>query len=174
MKEVAQTLISLDEALFVRLFGLPLNKMLSTLIYWVSRSADGYFYPIIPAVAFYFGDENYVTLFTTTLVAFAIELPLYKFLKSSIRRERPFQALSGVARRITPPDQFSFPSGHTAGALVISVVVANFFPWLSIPVFIWASLVGFSRVHLGVHFPLDVIVGAVIGAFCGHLAILAL
>ncbi|MBI2520720.1 MAG: phosphatase PAP2 family protein [Bdellovibrio sp.] len=107
MNEVAQTLISLDEALFAHLFGLPLNK-------------------------------------------------------------------AGVAKRITPPDKFSFPSGHTAGAFVICILVANCFPIFSIPVFLWAFLVGFSRVHLGVHFPLDVLVGGVIGAFCGYLAILVL
>jgi undecaprenyl-diphosphatase len=172
MKEMTQTLILLDNALFIRLFGLQLNKLITTLIYCVSKSADGIFYFLIPILAWLIGHENANDFLIFGLTAFAIELPLYKILKNSIKRKRPFKVLNGVTRRINPPDQFSFPSGHTSGAFVIYVLVAHFFLILSLPVLLWASLVGFSRVHLGVHFPLDVIIGAFVGFFCGNLTML--
>jgi undecaprenyl-diphosphatase len=78
--------------------------------------------------------------------------------------------VSGVHQRVSPSDQFSFPSGHTAAAFVIATLISHFFPALLVPVYFWAFLMGVSRIYLGVHYPTDILAGLVIGiisAFAG-------
>ena len=65
------------------------------------------------------------------------------------------------------PRSRSFPSGHTASAFAFATAVGADLPALSFPLDALAAAVGYSRVHLGVHYPSDVIVGAVLGSAVG-------
>jgi len=86
-------------------------------------------------------------------------------LKYSIRRERPFYTYPDI-QKMTGGGSPSFPSGHTSDAFSIATSLSIAFPqWYVIaPSFVWASAVGYSRMHLGVHYPSDVLVGAIVGA----------
>jgi len=97
------------------------------------------------------------------LLAFAIERPVYFVLKNGLRRNRPQAALQNFRSIITPSDQFSFPSGHTSAAFMMATLLGFYCTPLTIPLYCWAALVGFSRVVLGVHFPTDTLVGAILG-----------
>ena len=66
-------------------------------------------------------------------------------------------------RQAPMPRSSSFPSGHTASAFAFASGAARALPELSAPLYLSASLVGYSRVHTGVHFPADVLAGALIG-----------
>jgi len=103
------------------------------------------------------------SFFLVALFAFLIELTLYFMIKFNVKRERPFHAMAFVKQRIHIPDRFSFPSGHTSAAFVMAGLLSHFFPVVMIPAYSWASLVGLSRVYLGVHYPADVLAGMVIG-----------
>ena len=96
----------------------------------------------------------------------------YKHSKNQIKRDRPFEVVSGVHQRISPSDQFSFPSGHTAAAFVIATLIRHFFPSLLVPVYLWAFLMGVSRIYLGVHYPTDILAGLVIGIFSAFAGIM--
>ena len=87
------------------------------------------------------------------------------------RRPRPDRATLGVAalRHVPMPTSTSFPSGHTAAAFAFADGVRDEWPTASIPLFALASLVGYSRVHTGVHYPGDVAVGAGIGLALARL-----
>lgn len=86
-------------------------------------------------------------------------------LKYSIQRERPFDTYSEI-HKLTSGGSPSFPSGHTTEAFALATSLSLAFPkwYIVAPVYSWAAAVGYSRMHLGVHYPSDVIVGALIGA----------
>ena len=92
-------------------------------------------------------------------------------LKPLIARARPYQLHPGVQLLIAPPSDYSFPSGHTwsavTGAWVITAANRKF-GWWAIPL---AAALAFSRLYLFVHFPSDILSGALIGAALGFAAV---
>jgi membrane-associated phospholipid phosphatase len=91
--------------------------------------------------------------------------------KLAARRSRPDRAGAGVPvpRQVPMPHSASFPSGHAASAFAFANAVAQTVPVAGAPLRLLASAVGYSRVHTGVHYPGDVIIGATIGASVGEL-----
>lgn len=90
-------------------------------------------------------------------------------LKFSIRRPRP-EGEWGQIYRITDPH--SFPSGHAARSAALAIMgIAVGPPWFAISLSIWAPWVGLSRVALGVHYLSDVLVGWLVGALMGGIAL---
>jgi undecaprenyl-diphosphatase len=86
-------------------------------------------------------------------------------IKPLSRRARPDREGASVpqGRQVRMPGSHSFPSGHTAAAFAFATGAGRALPWTATPLSVLATLVGYSRVHTGVHYPLDVIVGALCG-----------
>ncbi len=86
-------------------------------------------------------------------------------MKFAINRDRPFVTYPDI-QKLTSAGTPSFPSGHTSEAFATATSLSMAFPkWYVIaPSFLWASAAGYSRMHLGVHYPSDVLVGALIGS----------
>jgi membrane-associated phospholipid phosphatase len=82
------------------------------------------------------------------------------------RRRRPDRTNTGIeaAREVPMPGSRSFPSGHTAAAVAFARGVGRQLPQARLPLEALAALVGYSRVHTGVHYPGDVLAGALLGA----------
>ena len=84
--------------------------------------------------------------------------------KRAVRRPRPTPDRIPVAHRLLPqPSTTSFPSGHAASAAAFAVGVSSELPRAALPLGALAAAVACSRVYVGVHYPLDVAVGAAIG-----------
>jgi undecaprenyl-diphosphatase len=89
-------------------------------------------------------------------------------LKYFIDRERPFITYPFIEKLTTGGDS-SFPSGHTMEAFALAAALSLLFSRkkIVIPVYIWASMVAYSRMALGVHYPSDIFAGMLIGTFIG-------
>ena len=95
-------------------------------------------------------------------------------LKEAFDRERPPVADASLGSLTPIPDNPSFPSGHSATAFAAATAVAIVSPRLRVPALAIAAAVGLSRVYLRVHFPLDVLAGALVGAGLGVLCALVM
>ncbi len=144
--------------------------LIKALFYMISRSGDGYLYALIAFLYLLWDFETGKKLFMTGLTAYSIKLFFYKAIKQNVKRPRPYAKVDGVISFITAPDEFSFPSGHTAAGFVFACLLWLFIPTLFPIGLVWASLIGFSRVYLGVHYPLDVLAGMGLGVLSSGIA----
>ena len=90
--------------------------------------------------------------------------------KSLYARQRPDRAGAGVPdrRQVPMPSSSSFPSGHSAAGFAFATAVERELPWVGSGLRFAAAAVAYSRVHTGVHYPGDTVVGSLIGAGTGQ------
>jgi membrane-associated phospholipid phosphatase len=108
--------------------------------------------------AIFIGETLLVSTFITTAM------------KYSFKRDRPFTTYPEL-EKLSDGGSYSFPSGHTSTAFATATSVSLMYPkWYVIaPSFVWASAVGYSRMDLGVHYPSDVLAGAIVGSGSAYL-----
>lgn len=95
-----------------------------------------------------------------------VNLGMTELLKRSIRRERPATTYPGDLYVYEIRTDYAMPSGHTSGAFATATALSLKYPewYVIVPAYVWASSVGLSRMHLGLHYPTDVLAGAALGA----------
>jgi len=132
---------------------------------WISKSADGWLYLLLPLLFLSSGSAQAPVLLQRLALAFACERAMYFVLKNTCRRKRPPEVLPGFRSLVTAGDRFSFPSGHTSAAFLFAALCTQCFgPWAALFLYPWACCVAASRVLLGVHFPSDTVAGALLGS----------
>lgn len=100
-----------------------------------------------------------------TLVAVALADWAATALKAISDRPRPFVRYPEPKVLVPRPHDGSFPSGHAATSFAAATILSFAFPKAAPVFFVLAAAVAYSRVYVGVHYPLDVIAGAVLGTF---------
>ncbi len=137
----------------------PMREFFGT----VSRLGDGIiWYALILALPFLYGEHGRwpaLQMAVTGLIGVA----LYKALKHTLVRERPFIHCDRIALGTAPLDRYSFPSGHTLHAVSFTTMSLSHFPELGVVLVPFTVLVAASRVILGLHYPTDVLAGAALG-----------
>jgi membrane-associated phospholipid phosphatase len=139
----------------------------------LSRAADhGKLWFASAAALSIFGGERGPLAARQGLTALALASASANLLAKPLsRRARPIHPALEVleGRRVRMPRSSSFPSGHAASAFAFASAAGRAEPRLRAPLMALAGLVGYSRVHTGVHFPGDVLAGALLGVGAGKL-----
>jgi undecaprenyl-diphosphatase len=130
--------------------------------------------PVTMAIAGFAGHDdelirNACVIAAGTAITYGIALGL----KYTVKRDRPFITYPDIINKSGHPysEEPSFPSGHTSTAFATATGLSLQYPkWYVIaPCYAYAGAVAYSRMHLGVHYPSDVLAGALIGTGCAYL-----
>lgn len=164
-------LAELDLAWCLRFNRASHRRELERLFAVVSRLGDGVFWYTLMLLLLIAQGQTALPVVARMLAAGAMALTLYKWLKSRTTRPRPCARHGHIRAAVAPLDEYSFPSGHTLHAVSFSIVAVYYYPALAWLVAPFTVLVALSRMVLGLHYPSDVLAGALLGT---GLALLAL
>jgi undecaprenyl-diphosphatase len=139
------------------------RRWVSWLLVVASRVGDGWVwygaFVLLPLLSPVTGTHCAVRMVAVGL----LNLIVYKIIKHTVARPRPYRGCSGVMACTRSLDEYSFPSGHTMHAVANSIILGAYFPQCRWVVWGFTLLVAASRVVLGLHYPSDVVAGAAIG-----------
>ncbi|WP_288382844.1 phosphatase PAP2 family protein [uncultured Acinetobacter sp.] len=140
------------------------SQRVATFFKVVSRLGDGSFWYAMLAMVWITKGLPYGIQIVYLVLGSSIGTALYKFLKHKTTRPRPYQVHQVIVLGERPLDHFSFPSGHTLHAVMATICLGYVMPVLVTLMLPFTLLVALSRMILGLHYPSDVMVGAMIGA----------
>ena len=151
-----------------RLFMLRKIHWLTWLMKAASRLGDWPLWVITGIALLATGEQRCRWTALAAALAVGMSVLLFTGVKNLVGRPRPFESCQGLTSLVPAPDKFSFPSGHTMTAFAVCAVLAEGVPLLGIPFLVMAVTIGCSRVFLGMHYPTDVLVGALLGSVLGY------
>jgi undecaprenyl-diphosphatase len=128
-----------------------------------TRGGDGWLWYALGLVVLLFGGPQRFMALVAAAMAVGIGIAIFLRIKKATGRKRPCAYEPHAWAELLPPDQFSFPSGHTITAFSVAVSLSLFYPQLAIGLLFCAFSVAVSRILLGMHFLSDVVAGAAIG-----------
>lgn len=162
----------LDRFLCITVNHTSQYKLIRDFFRLVSRLGDGIFWYGLMALILAINAEDGLRPVIHMALAGLCGTLLYKWLKGKTLRPRPYEVHQDIWLNGTPLDKFSFPSGHTLHAVVFSLVAISYYPQIAMIVAPFTVMIGLSRVVLGLHYPSDVIAGALLGAVIAKLSFL--
>ena len=172
MRSYLNSMHRLDSNLCIAVNQTSQVRLIRDLFRLVSRLGDGLFwYALMLLILLFEASDGLLPVLHMALAGLSGTL-LYKWLKGKTLRPRPFEVHQDIFMTGKPLDKFSFPSGHTLHAVVFGLVAINYYPALSFIIMPFVSMVALSRVVLGLHYPSDVLAGAIIGSLIAALSFL--
>lgn len=162
----------IDDKLFLKIFKDNRKGYFKSFMKLMSRLGDGYVWAFLYFSLYMFRIKYAILYFARAAAAVFICIFVFLYIKSFFSRMRPYKKHNKIPI-MYPPDKHSFPSGHTMVGFAISFSVGSYSFGSAILFYTIASLIAFSRVYVGLHYPLDVICGIVLGSVIGMLTNMA-
>ena len=153
-----------DHKLMRRLNHWPAPRWIRIWALCATRGGDGWLWYAMGIMILLFGGEQRFLAVGSAALAAGTGIALFLRLKKITGRKRPCAIEPHCWAKLLPPDQFSFPSGHTITAFAVSLSLSHFYPSLTLGLMFCAVSIAASRVLLGMHFLSDVLAGAAVGS----------
>jgi undecaprenyl-diphosphatase len=152
-----------DHRLMRRVNRWPAPRWIRVWMICATRGGDGWLWYWMGLMVLMLGGAERWAAVGAGALAAASGIAVFLRLKKAARRKRPCVYEPHCWARLLPPDQFSFPSGHTITAFAVGISLSLFYPSLLVGLLFCAVSVAASRILLGMHFLSDVLAGAAIG-----------
>ena len=136
-----------------------------------TRAGDGWLWGVLGLLLLASGDNHRFPAVGAAALAAAMGIVIFRRLKQAVGRRRPCVVEPHCWAELLPPDQFSFPSGHSITAFAVAVSLGGFYPALEPGLLFCAASIALSRILLGMHFLSDVLAGSAVGALLGYAAV---
>ena len=160
-----------DQRLMIRINGWRAPRWMQLWMICATRGGDGWLWYAMAAVVALLGGSLRWHALAVAGLAGGSGIGVFLWLKRAFRRRRPCSLQPHCWSTLLPPDQFSFPSGHTITAFAIAVSLGFFYPGIMAGLMFCAVSIAVSRILLGMHFLSDVIAGAGIGALLAYASL---
>src|SRR5437870_759767 len=134
-----------------------------------TRGGDGWLWYASGLLVALFGGPERPAALLAAAIAVSLGIALFLMLKRTFGRQRPCALEPHCWATLLPPDQFSFPSGHSMTAFAVAVTLSLFYPSLEAPLLFCAFSIALSRILLGMHYLSDVVAGSSLGAVIGYV-----
>jgi len=178
MNNFLNTLNNWDTDLFLALNGAN-NSFWDFIMWWAS---DKFIWIAVYLLFLFLLWRNYrskiwvIIIFAALLIFLSDQISVHLF-KDVFHRLRPCHepALDGMVHLVNGKcgGQHGFYSSHASNIYALAVFMISLLrkkdPWIILPIIIWATLIAYSRIYLGVHYPSDVITGAIAGSILGWM-----
>ena len=163
-----------DHRLMRRLNSWRAPRWVRLWMIYATRGGDGWLWYFTGLLILFFGGEHGLAALLTGGLAAAAGALLFLGMKRKARRRRPCAIAEHCWANLLPPDQFSFPSGHSITAFSFAIGFGLYYPALMPWLLFCAFSVAISRIVLGMHFLSDVVVGSGLGvilAYCSYAVV---
>lgn len=159
-----------DHRLMRRVNRWPAPRWVRLWALCATRGGDGWLWYGMGAVILLFGGPARFQAVSSAALAAGMGIAIFLNLKKATGRKRPCTFEPHCWATWLPPDQFSFPSGHTITAFAVALSLSHWYPDLAAGLLFCAISIAASRILLGMHFLSDVLAGAGIGAILAFTA----
>jgi undecaprenyl-diphosphatase len=153
-----------DHKLMRKVNKWPAPKWVRLCAIAATRAGDGWLWYLAGLAVLLFGGDARFTAIAAAGSAAVAGIGVFMLVKNLSGRKRPCEIEPHCWAHLLPPDQFSFPSGHTITAFAVALGLGEFYPDLLGLLLFCALAIATSRILLGMHFLSDVVAGAALGA----------
>lgn len=169
MPRLARWAFSKDNEIFYYINRGCRSPILNFLMPWVTEFGGPTFTIVSSLLLIVLGHGIWKSAALDTIIALTVSHVAAYFVKRLITRPRPYLVLPEAYTVEFPLTDPSFPSGHTTAAFALAVTYLLYFPVLTMPLLFLACATGISRIYLGLHYPSDVVMGALFGTVAAVL-----